>query len=99
MAQQNTLPSLSGGADGLSRYMEEIRRFPMLQPDEEYMLAKRYHEHDDTDHARSPSGLLRLRSLSCGVEKPRRQARNMKPILLISTRMNDNGIIPLMIQR
>lgn len=51
MAQQNTLPSLSGGADGLSRYMEEIRRFPMLQPDEEYMLAKRYHEHDDTDAA------------------------------------------------
>jgi RNA polymerase sigma-32 factor len=31
--------------------MEEIRRFPMLQPDEEYMLAKRYHEHDDTDAA------------------------------------------------
>ena len=51
MAQQNTLPSLSGGADGLSRYMEESRRFPMLQPDEEYMLAKRYHEHDDTDAA------------------------------------------------
>lgn len=48
---QNTLPSLSGGADGLSRYMEEIRRFPMLQPDEEYMLAKRYLEHDDTDAA------------------------------------------------
>ena len=48
---QNTLPSISGGSNGLSRYMEEIRRFPMLQPDEEYMLAKRYHEHDDTDAA------------------------------------------------
>ena len=48
---QNTLPSLAGGSNGLSRYMEEIRRFPMLQPDEEYMLAKRYHEHDDTDAA------------------------------------------------
>ena len=47
----NTLPSLSAGSGGLTRYLEEIRRFPMLQPDEEYMLAKRYHEHDDTDAA------------------------------------------------
>lgn len=49
MAQ--TLPSLVSGAGGLTRYMEEIRRFPMLQPDEEYMLAKRYREHDDTEAA------------------------------------------------
>lgn len=48
---QTTLPSLVGGEGGLSRYMEEIRRFPMLQPDEEYMLAKRYLEHDDTEAA------------------------------------------------
>ena len=48
---QNTLPSISGGSNGLSRYMEEIRRFPMLQPDEEYMLAKRYQEHGDTEAA------------------------------------------------
>jgi len=48
---QATLPSLVGGEGGLSRYLEEIRRFPMLQPDEEYMLAKRYLEHDDTDAA------------------------------------------------
>lgn len=48
---QSTLPSLVGGEGGLSRYLEEIRRFPMLQPDEEYMLAKRYLEHDDTDAA------------------------------------------------
>ncbi|EJW10206.1 RNA polymerase sigma factor RpoH [Rhodovulum sp. PH10] len=32
---------------GLSRYLEEIRRFPMLEPQEEYMLAKRWREHDD----------------------------------------------------
>jgi RNA polymerase sigma-32 factor len=49
MAQ--TLPSIAAGETGLSRYMEEIRRFPMLEPDEEYMLAKRYHEHDDTEAA------------------------------------------------
>ncbi|MAS06383.1 MAG: RNA polymerase sigma factor RpoH [Ahrensia sp.] len=49
MAQ--TLPSLYGGEGGLTRYLEEIRRFPMLQPQEEYMLAKRYNEHDDPEAA------------------------------------------------
>jgi len=47
----NTLPTISASGNGLQRYMEEIRKFPMLQPDEEYMLAKRYAEHDDTDAA------------------------------------------------
>ncbi len=32
---------------GLSRYLDEIRRFPMLEPQEEYMLAKRWREHGD----------------------------------------------------
>src|SRR5919107_450189 len=36
---------------GLSRYLSEIRKFPMLAKDEEYMLAKRYLEHDDRDAA------------------------------------------------
>ena len=45
MAQN--FPTISAGSNGLSRYMEEIRKFPMLQPDEEYMLAKSYLEHDD----------------------------------------------------
>jgi RNA polymerase sigma-32 factor len=49
MAQ--TLPSIVSGEGGLSRYLEEIRRFPMLQPQEEYMLAKRYQEHEDTGAA------------------------------------------------
>jgi RNA polymerase sigma-32 factor len=40
------LPSVAGSG-GLSRYLEEIRRYPMLSPDEEYMLAKRWREHDD----------------------------------------------------
>jgi RNA polymerase sigma-32 factor len=38
---------LVAGEGGLSRYLDEIRRFPMLEPQEEYMLAKRYREHDD----------------------------------------------------
>jgi RNA polymerase sigma-32 factor len=36
---------------GLSRYLEEIRRFPMLEPQEEYMLAKRWREHGDREAA------------------------------------------------
>jgi RNA polymerase sigma-32 factor len=45
------LPSIVSGEGGLSRYLEEIRRFPMLQPQEEYMLAKRYAEHQDAKAA------------------------------------------------
>jgi RNA polymerase sigma-32 factor len=45
MAQTN-LPVLSAEG-GLSRYLQEIRKFPMLEPDEEFMLAKRYKEHAD----------------------------------------------------
>ena len=47
----NTLPTVSASGNGLQRYMEEIRKFPMLTPDEEYMLGKRYAEHDDTEAA------------------------------------------------
>ena len=46
-----TLPSVAGGSAGLSRYLDEIRKFPMLQPDEEYMLAKRWQQHADGDAA------------------------------------------------
>ena len=45
-----TMPSLSGEA-GLNRYLAEIRRFPLLKPEEEYMLAKRFQEHQDQDAA------------------------------------------------
>ncbi len=47
----NTFPTISASGNGLQRYMEEIRKFPMLAPDEEYMLGKRYAEHDDTEAA------------------------------------------------
>ena len=36
---------------GLNRYMQEIRKFPMLEPGQEYMLAKRWVDHEDTDAA------------------------------------------------
>ena len=46
-----SLPTLAGGSLGLTRYLEEIRRFPMLEPNEEYMLAKRWQEHADSEAA------------------------------------------------
>src|SRR2546423_12336000 len=39
------------GEGGLSRYLAEIRKFPLLEPQEEYMLAKRWREHEDTEAA------------------------------------------------
>jgi RNA polymerase sigma-32 factor len=45
-----SLPSVSAHG-GLTRYLEEIRQFPMLEPQEEFMLAKRWREHDDRDAA------------------------------------------------
>src|SRR5471030_1005349 len=50
MAAVNSLSVMSPDG-GLSRYLTEIRKFPMLAPDEEYMLAKRYKEHGDRDAA------------------------------------------------
>jgi RNA polymerase sigma-32 factor len=43
------LPVVSEG--GLARYLAEIRKFPLLDPQEEYMLAKRWREHEDTEAA------------------------------------------------
>jgi len=50
MAQATALPILNAES-GLTRYLEEIRRFPMLEPQEEYMLAKSWREHGDRDAA------------------------------------------------
>jgi len=46
------VPSLVISPEGnLQRYLQEIRKFPMLQPEEEYMLAKAWREHGDADAA------------------------------------------------
>ena len=50
MARTAVLPALKAES-GLSHYLEEIRRFPMLEPQEEYMLARRWREHGDRDAA------------------------------------------------
>jgi RNA polymerase sigma-32 factor len=46
----NTLPAIAADG-GLSRYLQEIRKFPMLQDQEEYILAKRWREHEDSEAA------------------------------------------------
>jgi len=50
MARQASLPAFTADG-GLSRYLAEIRRFPMLEPQEEFMLAKSWREHGDRDAA------------------------------------------------
>jgi len=50
VARTAALPILTA-ENGLTRYLEEIRRFPMLEPQDEYMLAKRWREHGDRDAA------------------------------------------------
>jgi RNA polymerase sigma-32 factor len=50
MARAAALPMITAEG-GLSHYLDQIRRFPMLEPKEEYMLAKRWREHGDRDAA------------------------------------------------
>ncbi len=50
-AAPNSVPALNSEA-GLNRYLSEIRKFPLLTPENEYMLAKRYAEHQDPDAAK-----------------------------------------------
>src|SRR4030088_277594 len=45
-----SVPSISGEGN-LTRYLQEIRKFPMLEPEQEYMLAKRWKEHEDPEAA------------------------------------------------
>jgi RNA polymerase sigma-32 factor len=48
----NKVPAIAFSPEqGLSRYLSEIRKFPMLEKDEEFMLAKSWAEHQDTDAA------------------------------------------------
>src|SRR5262245_62249258 len=50
MARTAALPALKAES-GLSHYLDEIRRFPMLEPQEEYMLARSWREHGDREAA------------------------------------------------
>src|SRR5512134_1725659 len=50
MARAQTLPMVVSESN-LARYLQEIRKFPMLEAEQEYMLAKRWREHGDTEAA------------------------------------------------
>ncbi|MBZ0325926.1 MAG: RNA polymerase sigma factor RpoH [Alphaproteobacteria bacterium] len=50
MPTSSRMPTISPDGN-LSRYLQDIRKFPMLTADEEYMLAKRWREHDDSEAA------------------------------------------------
>ncbi|MGI8943867.1 MAG: sigma-70 factor domain-containing protein, partial [Qipengyuania sp.] len=45
-----SVPAL-GGEQSLNRYLSEIKKFPVLTAEQEYMLAKRYEEHEDSEAA------------------------------------------------
>jgi RNA polymerase sigma-32 factor len=51
--KERNLPAVPalGGEQSLNRYLSEIRKFPVLAPEQEYMLAKRYKEHEDPEAA------------------------------------------------
>ena len=53
MADKSNVPAVPtlGGEASLNRYLSEIRKFPILTPEQEYMLAKRYAEHQDPEAA------------------------------------------------
>jgi RNA polymerase sigma-32 factor len=60
MSNYANLPAPSP-EQGLNRYLQEIRKFPLLEPEEEYMLAKRWVDHEDTEAAhRMVTSHLRL---------------------------------------
>ena len=49
-SKASSMPALSG-EQSLNRYLAEIRKFPVLTAEQEYMLAKRYQEHEDPEAA------------------------------------------------
>jgi RNA polymerase sigma-32 factor len=51
MAKSMNLPMISDAEGSLNKYLQDIRKFPMLAPDEEFMLGKRWKEHGDTKAA------------------------------------------------
>ena len=59
------LPIIAGES-GLTRYLSEIKRFPMLEPQEEYMLAKRWREHGDREAAHKLCGTVAAFSTAVG---------------------------------
>jgi hypothetical protein len=66
MARNAALPILTA-EPRITHYLEEIRRFPMLERQEEYMLAKRWREHGDRDAVHKLVTLSHLKIASAGL--------------------------------
>src|SRR3954453_23367842 len=81
MAEAKRIVSLpaSGGEAGLNRYLSEIKKFPILSPEEEYMLAKRWREHGDTEAAAKlvNSHLRLVAKIAMGSRESGRPASNL----------------------
>jgi RNA polymerase sigma-32 factor len=62
--------------NNLSRYLQEIRKYPMLEVDEEFMLAKRWQEHEDTEaaHKLVTSHLRLVAKIAMGYRQRRNDA-------------------------
>src|SRR3546814_9648374 len=63
-----SLPAISATEGGLSRYLSEIRRFPMLEPEEEFLLAKAWRDRGDIESAHKlvPSHLRLVAKIAMG---------------------------------
>ena len=51
MASTSTTMPVISAEGNLTRYLQDIRKFPMLKPDEEYMLARSWREHENSEAA------------------------------------------------
>ncbi len=51
MAIKSSMPAIADGSMGLARYLQEIRKFPLLEPSEEFILAKKWQDHGDPQSA------------------------------------------------
>ena len=67
MAARSVMPAISPEGS-LSQYLDQIRKFPLLEPEEEYLLAKRSTEHDDMNaaHKMVPSHLRLVAKIAMG---------------------------------
>src|SRR3546814_4574438 len=74
-----TIPALGGDAS-LNRYLAEIRKFPILTPEQEYMLAKRYAEHEDPEAAAQlvTSDLRLVAKIAMGYRGSDRESTRLK---------------------
>ena len=73
------VPSALSPEGNLRRYLSEIWKFPLLEPQEEFMLAKRWREHGDARAAHKlVTSHLRLRVRGAPLETERAAARRAK---------------------